>query len=104
MTPLPKKPTLAAFRAWLEAQPEGSIVGYAQEERACPIARFIGSSADYRVWVTDHWIFIQEGGRRGHQWKQPRWATLFVDKVDNYESGRPITREEALAALREATR
>lgn len=102
MTVLQEVLTPARFRAWLEEQPVGALVGFTDSPSQCPLARYISAERDGAFVVVCGALEVG-----GHFVMPPRWVYDFQAEVDGPSEqddvplGRPVTREEALRLLNE---
>lgn len=99
-----KRLTVRKLREWLEAQPKGTTF-MPSNGRQCPIAMYV----DEDHWVYPHYIGLHDpdGGEpcrhKGDPGRieLPAWAKEFISRVDH--NTLPITRDRALAILKEVT-
>lgn len=87
-----------AFKLWLEQQPAGSMVGRTAVPCDCPLAQW-QKSLNNTVEIQFNYVV----GLRGQdRIAIPLWATHFTYECDaiNCSSQEPISREQALEALR----
>ena len=102
MTTLTDLLTRDAFRAWLESQPEGAIIGRRSQSDDCPAARFLLDAGYSAVSVSP--TSIAAGAHDACETEQ--WLEDFIRRIDDFDRERSlsVTREEALAALEEVER
>jgi hypothetical protein len=91
-----------AFKEWLESKAlKGQKAGTSQEPTKCPIATFYRESLGaQRVSVNpDEIIYVDADGRE-HGRGVPRWARIFINRVDSGWRARRISAKDALEALK----
>lgn len=81
--------------AWLVAQPKGAVVGKAGSLTCCPLAQHLRALDCAHVSIAP-----SEYSANCVVYRTPGWAENFIWKIDVLGKNHPVTREEALAALR----
>ena len=99
--------TPAPLRQWLESQPEGAVVGEANDKCKCPTVQFL-RAAGVDVWSVSYFGIMSAGHKRE---PVPYWLFEFIERIDDRSSFPPdwdhlnmtveVTREEALRVLAE---
>jgi len=91
--------TRARFRAWLEAQPAGSVVGLSGATAGCPIHAYLHTVFPTKVIGVYGAYYMVDG----KQYIADHWVNRVVHAIDGRRRVETVTREKALAALEAAS-
>lgn len=89
------------FRKWLLSLPPDDIVGEASRCYACPIAKYLLAKTGALAASVSRVSYLLEFAEDEFSTSQvlPKWASKFIDQVDDLDYGEGVTGQEALTIL-----